>query len=168
MPILRQDELDLISHSAEQTRRLGVRLGTLLRPGDVICLSGELGVGKTAFASGIGAGWGAKNVLNSPTYNLVHEHRRAADAMRLYHLDCYRLEGEIEAETLGLDDIFDGSAAVLIEWPERIKSLLPKNHLWIELKVFDATRRNLLFVPSGAHYEALIEAFRGDALGTKR
>ncbi|MBK8021679.1 MAG: tRNA (adenosine(37)-N6)-threonylcarbamoyltransferase complex ATPase subunit type 1 TsaE [Chloroflexi bacterium] len=168
MPILRQDELDLISHSAEQTRRLGVRLGTLLRPGDVVCLSGEMGAGKTAFAAGIGAGWGANSVVNSPTYNLVHEYQRDTDDERLIHLDCYRLADEHDAETLGLDAIFDGSALVMIEWPERIVPLLPTERLWIELRLFEATRRNLLFMPTGSRYEALLEAFRGDALGTKR
>lgn len=168
LPILRQDELDLISHSAEQTRRLGVRLGTLLQPGDIVCLSGELGAGKTALAAGIGAGWGALTILNSPTFNLVHEHHRDADDSRLYHLDCYRLGSEAEAETMGLDDIFDGQSTVIIEWPEHIASLLPKQRLWIELRIFETTRRNLLFVPYGSRYENLIEAFRGDALGVKR
>ncbi|MBL8130734.1 MAG: tRNA (adenosine(37)-N6)-threonylcarbamoyltransferase complex ATPase subunit type 1 TsaE [Anaerolineae bacterium] len=168
MPILRQDELDLISHSAEQTRRLGVRLGTLLQPGDVICLSGEMGAGKTAFAVGVGAGWGADTVLNSPTFSLVHEHRRQRDQNRLLHIDCYRLSDEDEAETLGLDDLFDGTAAVLIEWPERIASLLPKERLWVDLRIFEATRRNLLFIPSGARYETLLESFRGDTVGVKR
>ncbi|MCK6578496.1 MAG: tRNA (adenosine(37)-N6)-threonylcarbamoyltransferase complex ATPase subunit type 1 TsaE [Anaerolineae bacterium] len=168
MPILRQDELDLISHSAEQTRRLGVRLGTLLRPGDVICLSGEMGAGKTAFAAGVGAGWGADTVVNSPTFSLVHEHRRQQDQNRLLHIDCYRLNSEDEADTLGLDDLFDEKAAVLIEWPERIASLLPKERLWVDLRIFEAARRNLLFIPSGTRYEALLESFRGDTVGVKR
>ncbi len=167
MPILRPDQLDLISHSAEQTRRLGARLGSLLEAGDVICLSGDMGAGKTAFAAGIGAGWGAPTPLNSPTFNLVHEHRRP-DGARLFHLDCYRLADDAEAETLALDDIFDGVATVLIEWPERILRALPAERLWVELRLFEELRRNLLFVPSGARYERLIEAFRGDALGTKR
>ncbi|MDZ4768049.1 MAG: tRNA (adenosine(37)-N6)-threonylcarbamoyltransferase complex ATPase subunit type 1 TsaE [Chloroflexota bacterium] len=167
MPILRQDELDLISHSAEQTRRLGVRLGTLIGAGDVICLSGDMGAGKTAFAAGVGAGWGSASVLNSPTYNLVHEHRRD-DGARLFHLDCYRLADGAEAETLALDEIFDGRSAVLIEWPERIASVLPRERLWVELRLIEELRRNLLFVPTGARYEALIESFRGETTGARR
>ncbi len=168
MPILRQDEVDIISHSAEQTRRLGVRLGAFLNPGDVVCLSGDMGAGKTAFASGVGAGWGSLTGLHSPTYNLVHEHYRAADSTRLIHLDCYRLNDDHDAETLGLEDIFDGSAAVLIEWPERIQSHLPPERLWVELRVFEITRRNLLFVPKGKRYEQLLEAFRGATFGSPR
>lgn len=167
VPILRQDELDLISHSAEQTRRLGVRLGTLIGPGDVVCLSGEMGAGKTAFAAGVGAGWGAPMPLNSPTYNLVHEHHRPAGG-RLLHLDCYRLASDDEAETLALDEVFDGRAAVLIEWPEHILPALPVERLWVSLRPFDDTRRNLLFTPSGPRYEQLLDAFRGDTLGSKR
>ncbi|MFN8452055.1 MAG: tRNA (adenosine(37)-N6)-threonylcarbamoyltransferase complex ATPase subunit type 1 TsaE [Anaerolineae bacterium] len=125
MPILREGELDLISHSAEQTRRLGARLGALLQPGDVVCLSGDLGAGKTAFAAGIGAGWGAKVPVTSPTFNLVHEHERDGDGQILYHLDCYRIHTAADALTIGLDDILSGNGPVVIEWPEHIEAALP-------------------------------------------
>ncbi|MCZ2095140.1 MAG: tRNA (adenosine(37)-N6)-threonylcarbamoyltransferase complex ATPase subunit type 1 TsaE [Anaerolineae bacterium] len=129
MPILREGELDLISHSAEQTRRLGMRLGTLLQAGDVICLSGDLGAGKTAFASGIGAGWGATVSVTSPTFNLVHEHEREEDDQLLYHLDCYRIHSPGDAMTIGLDDILSGRGPVVIEWPEHIEAVLPLERL---------------------------------------
>ena len=167
VPILREGELDIISHSAEQTRRLGVRLGSLLRPGDLICLSGDLGAGKTAFAIGIGEGWGAKVPLTSPTFNLVHEHERAADDQRLFHLDCYRLHGPADAESIGLEDILDGRGAVVIEWPEHIESLLPSERLWIELRIIEQTRRNFLIEATGQRYETLLEDFRGASFGTK-
>ena len=79
MPILKAGELDLISHSVEQTQRLGARLGAMLRPGDVLCLSGEMGAGKTVFSSGLGLGWGAVDPLVSPTYTIAHQHRRETD-----------------------------------------------------------------------------------------
>src|SRR5258707_11424486 len=84
----------LESTSVEQTAYFGARLGKLLGAGDVICLSGPLGAGKTALAAGIAAGWGALEPVNSPTFVFVHEHHRAADALRLYHVDCYRLTSE--------------------------------------------------------------------------
>lgn len=165
MPILREGELDIISHSAEQTRRLGTRLGALLERGDVVCLSGDMGAGKTAFAVGIGAGWGAIPPLTSPTYNLVHQHRRERDKQTLFHLDCYRLRDEAEAETVDLDVVFAGKGPVLIEWPERIVGALPKERLWIELRVIEQTRRNFVAEAVGRRYEALLEKFRGVSFG---
>lgn len=161
MPILKAGELDIISHNAEQTRRLGVRLGTLLKPGDVVCLSGDMGAGKTVFSAGVGVGWGALTPLTSPTFNLVHVHERERDKTHLYHLDCYRLESEADAETIGLDDILDGSGAALLEWPERIRSLLPDERLWVELRVLEPTRRSVVIDGAGARYLTMIEQFRG-------
>lgn len=165
MPILKDGELDIISHSVEQTQRLGARLGSLLLPGDVICLSGDMGAGKTVFASGIGKGWGAKIPLTSPTFNLVHEHRRDKDTQRLFHLDCYRLEEVHDIESIGLNDVLNGRGPVILEWPEHIENLLPPERLWIELRVLEPTRRNLMFNASGQRYEKLVQAFRESAFG---
>ena len=110
------------SSGPERSIALGTELGGLLQAGDVICLSGELGAGKTIFSRGIGAGWGATIALTSPTYNLVHEHQRHQDDARLYHLDLYRIDGAKDAETLGLDDLLESDAAVILEWPERIQA----------------------------------------------
>jgi tRNA threonylcarbamoyladenosine biosynthesis protein TsaE len=163
VPILREGELDIISHNAEQTRRLGVKLGTLLQPGDVLCLSGELGAGKTVFSAGIGAGWGASEPLISPTFNLVHLHTREGDGARLYHLDCYRLSGAGEVDTIDLDDILQARGVVVIEWAERIESALPPERLWIELRVLELTRRNLVFTAAGDRYRRLVDQFSGRA-----
>src|SRR5882724_1986861 len=91
LPALALSCLKLTSHSVDETVQFGVRLGQRLLGGDVVCLSGDLGAGKTALASGIGKGWGALELVNSPTFVFVHEHRRTDDDVRLYHLDCYRL-----------------------------------------------------------------------------
>lgn len=160
VPILREGELDIISHSAEQTHRLGQRLGTLLEPGDIICLSGDMGAGKTVFSSGIGKGWGAKDPVTSPTFNLVHEHRRDKDKQRLYHLDCYRLNGPDDLDSIGWDDILSGRGPVILEWPERIEEALPKSRLWIELRVLEPTRRNFILEATSDHYQQLIKRFR--------
>lgn len=165
MPILREGELDIISHSVEQTQRLGTRLGALLEPGDVICLSGDMGAGKTMFSVGIGRGWGALTPLTSPTYNLIHEHRRKQDDVRLFHLDCYRLTSVEEAEHIGLDDVLDRRGPVILEWPEHIEDVLPEKRLWIELRILEPTRRNFIFNATGERYEKLLEDFRKTIFG---
>lgn len=165
MPILRDGELDIISHSVEQTRRLGSRLGSLLRAGDIICLSGDMGAGKTAFAAGIGKGWGAKTPLTSPTFNLIHEHVREKDSQRLFHLDCYRLETALDAENIGLDDVLNGRGPVIFEWPEHIESILPKERLWVELRILEPTRRNFIFNAAGKRFEELVRHFRESTFG---
>jgi tRNA threonylcarbamoyladenosine biosynthesis protein TsaE len=165
---LREGELDIISHSAEQTRRLGVRLGTLLQAGDILCLAGDLGAGKTAFASGIGEGWGVKTPLTSPTFNLVHEHEREADSQILYHLDCYRLHDPAAADTIGIDDILSGRGPVIVEWPENIEAILPRERLWIDLRIIEPTRRNFIFEASGKRYETLLEQFRSSSFGVNK
>ncbi len=160
VPILREGELDIISHSAEQTRRLGVRLGMLLAGGDVLCLAGDMGAGKTVFAAGIGTGWGATAPLTSPTFNLAHPHTREKDKLTLYHVDCYRLRDAADAETIGLDDMFTEQNVLILEWPERIEPTLPAERLWIELRVLEPTRRNFVFEAVGKRYETLLAQFQ--------
>ena len=165
MPIIRDGELYIISHSPEQTSRLGARLGSLLQPGDIICLNGEMGAGKTLFSQGIGRGWGAEHRLTSPTYNLVHQHKRPADGARLYHMDCYRMRDDSEVDSIGFDDMLDSDAVMIIEWPSKIADALPDDHLWVEIGVHEVTRRNLMFEGRGERYRQLIEAFRAQTFG---
>jgi tRNA threonylcarbamoyladenosine biosynthesis protein TsaE len=144
-----------------RTEAIGAALGALAAPGDVICLSGELGAGKTVFSRGIGAGWGAAIPLSSPTYNLAHEHSRPLDDARLYHLDLYRVESAREADTLALDDILDSGDVVIFEWPERILDILPAERLWIDIAMRHDETRVLEFVARGERYQALINALCG-------
>ncbi len=160
MPITREGEMDVVSRSAEQTQRMGILLGSLLRPGDVICLIGDMGAGKTVFTSGLGIGWGSTTPITSPTFNLVHRHRRKADKTLLYHLDCYRLNSVQESDGIGLDDMLDGRSIVVLEWAERVESVLPKEYLWIEIRVREEVRRNLIIEAVGTRYEQLMEQFR--------
>jgi tRNA threonylcarbamoyladenosine biosynthesis protein TsaE len=165
VPILKAGQLDIISHGAEQTQRLGARLGALLLTGDIICLSGDMGAGKTVFSGGIGKGWGAKTPLTSPTFNLVHDHTRDSDSQHLYHIDCYRLEHPSDVDSIGIDEILSGRGPVILEWPENIVSLLPKQRLWIEIRVLEPTRRNFAMVGDGQRYEELIGNFREYVFG---
>lgn len=164
MPILDERSLDFVSHSPEQTRRLGVRLGELLKPGDVILLEGDLGAGKTTFAQGVARGWGSLDPVTSPTFVLINEYRRADEA-RLFHFDAFRLDGPDEATALGLQEILDSDGPVLVEWPDRVRDVLPKEALWVRLRWVDDSRRALQLEAHGARSETLLRAFRKAAFG---
>ncbi len=165
MPILDPNVVEFVSGSPAQTVRLGERLGKLLHGGEVICLEGNLGAGKTCLAQGIGRGWGATDDLTSPTFTLIHELRRTHDKARLYHVDLYRIEKEAEAWLLGLTDLMDSTASVLIEWPERAPSLLPPDRLWIKLEFLDDTRRRLSFDATAGSHLKLLNEFKKSAFG---
>ena len=165
MAILDQRTLDFVSSSEEQTVRLGVRLGELLQSNDLICLSGELGSGKTAMARGIGRGWGTALRVTSPTYTIMNEYPRLHDGRILYHLDCYRIETEMDAETIGFADILMTDGALMIEWPEQIEAILPENRIWINMSYVSDTRRKLHIQAQGERSEALLDAFRKSAFG---
>ena len=120
------------THSEEETIQLGRDLARRLPPKAVVLLIGNLGAGKTALAKGIlnGLGVAAIEDVTSPTFTLIHEYGDG----RAYHLDLYRLDTVAEVETLGLDELFDRQAIVLIEWGERFPQLLPKERVEIELQ----------------------------------
>ncbi len=164
MPVLLANDFDFFSRSPEQTRRLGMRLGALLVPGDVVCLQGELGAGKTTFVQGLAAGWGSLDAVSSPTFILVNVYRRA-DGAQLFHFDTYRVESVMEAEELDLDAMI-GAGPLVIEWPERMASVLPAERLWILLEHIDEDRRQLTFRPVGKHYENILRKFRQTSFGT--
>jgi tRNA threonylcarbamoyladenosine biosynthesis protein TsaE len=164
MPILDDRSLEFLSHSPEQTRRLGVRLGELLKPADLICLAGDLGSGKTTLAQGIARGWGSLDPVTSPTFVLINVYRRADSAV-LYHFDAYRLSGIDEAFALGLEELLEDTGPVLVEWPERVEDALPPDRLWISLRWVDDMRRGLHIEAQGLRYERMLRHFRQLAFG---
>ena len=163
MPILNPDALEFLSRSPEQTRRLGIRLGSLLQSGDVVCLSGDLGAGKTTLVQGVAQGWGSTDQVSSPTFVLVNVYRRP-DGKQLHHLDAYRLQNWMEAEDLDLDLMIE-KGALLIEWPERIKEVLPEERLNINLNYVDDTQRGMVFSPRGERFKTLMTHFRKQVFG---
>jgi tRNA threonylcarbamoyladenosine biosynthesis protein TsaE len=164
MPILDERSLEFISHSPEQTVRLGARLGERLVSGDLVCLSGELGAGKTTFITGVGRGWGALEPVTSPTFVLVNEYRRA-DGLCLRHMDCYRLNSAAEAVALGLEDLLDEAGAMLIEWPERILEVLPRERLNLKLGWVNDSKRSFRLDAAGDRYERVLDDFRRATFG---
>src|SRR5919109_332888 len=146
--------VDFISHSVEQTQRFGERLGELARAGDVFCLEGDLGSGKTCFTQGLGRGLGIVEAIHSPTFILANEHR--SGRLPLYHLDVYRMRGADEAIGIGLDDYVYGDGICVIEWAEKIDEALPTERLWIKFRHIDETQRGLTICATGARYDELL------------
>ncbi|HBY07898.1 MAG TPA: tRNA (adenosine(37)-N6)-threonylcarbamoyltransferase complex ATPase subunit type 1 TsaE [Chloroflexi bacterium] len=162
-PILDRNALEIISRSAEQTRRVGMRLGAMLEPGDIVCLIGDLGAGKTTFVQGLAAGWGSLDPVSSPTFVIVNVYRRL-DQRKLFHLDAYRLSGPAEAADLDLDDMFEHGSLV-IEWADLIAAALPEERLWVTLRYVDENQRDLIFTAHGEHYQQLQTKFRHQVYG---
>jgi tRNA threonylcarbamoyladenosine biosynthesis protein TsaE len=164
MPIIEGQSLEFLSHSPEQTQRLGVRIGELLESGFIVCLAGDLGAGKTTLTQGIARGWGSLDPVTSPSFILINEYSRA-DRQVLYHLDAFRLESANEARFLGLEDLLESGSPIVIEWPERILAALPDQRLWIGMRWVDELRRGLQLRASGVRYERMLEQFRQLAFG---
>lgn len=155
--------MDFFSRSPDQTRRIGMHLGGALQAGDVICLQGDLGTGKTTFAQGIAHGWGSQDSVSSPTFIIVNVYRRGDEA-RLFHMDAYRLDSMPEAEELDLDSML-AQGPLLIEWPDRIDGLVPNERLWISLQHIDEEKREMKFRATGKRYDDLLEVIRHATYG---
>jgi len=163
MPILDAHTLEFFSRSPEQTRRVGMRLGGLLQQGDVICLQGDLGAGKTTLVQGLAQGWGSLDPVSSPTFIIVNNYRRPDDE-QLFHMDAYRLDSAPEAAELDLDEML-ARGSLLIEWPERIREILPTEYMWISFEYVAEENRHMVIKATGARYDNLLTALRHDLFG---
>lgn len=131
----------LITHSKEETKRLGRHIAAFLKPGDVVLLTGDLGAGKTTLTSGVGEGLTVNEEVLSPTFNILKCYFKGR--IPFYHIDAYRLEGQhIE---LGLDEVIEGDGATFIEWPQFIEPLIPDEHLEIEIHNLGGDDREFTF-----------------------
>jgi tRNA threonylcarbamoyladenosine biosynthesis protein TsaE len=163
MPILNSHSLEFISRSPEQTRRVGMRLGGILQPGDVLGLVGDLGSGKTTLVQGVASGWGSLDPVSSPTFVLVNVYRHP-ERGRLFHLDAYRLNGPVEAEDLDLTAMLD-SGPLVVEWAERIQKALPTEHLQVSMTYIDEDCRDMIISAHGVRYEQLLTVIRKQIYG---
>ncbi|HNY19540.1 MAG TPA: tRNA (adenosine(37)-N6)-threonylcarbamoyltransferase complex ATPase subunit type 1 TsaE [Flexilinea sp.] len=163
MPILDSETLEIFSRSADQTRRFGMRLGRMLQNGDILCFSGDLGSGKTTFIQGIAQGWGSVDQVTSPTFVLVNEYYRM-DGSTLFHMDAYRIDSTLEAEELDIDRMLH-QGVLVVEWAERIDSILPKERLTIKMAWVADEQRSLVMVPYGERYQTLLHLFRHRSFG---
>lgn len=148
------------TENAEETIALGERLGALLGVGDVVALTGDLGAGKTTLVKGIAAGMGITADICSPTFTLIREH---SGEVPLYHVDLYRLSGIVEVDTIGVEEYIYGSGVTIIEWADRMQSLLPAERLDVELRIEGETRRRIVLTTRSPRLRAAIEGLGRDA-----
>ncbi|MFL5586364.1 MAG: tRNA (adenosine(37)-N6)-threonylcarbamoyltransferase complex ATPase subunit type 1 TsaE [Ktedonobacteraceae bacterium] len=180
--------LDIISHSSAQTQRLGMRLGELVRGGELLLLEGSLGTGKTTFTQGLARGIGITEVISSPTFTLLKEYpgqpgstaqREQAQATlqhrqqerhqvgpALYHFDLYRLDDPEEILDLGFEDYFFGNGVCVVEWADKAELLWPAEHLRLRMKIMSETKRGLLFTATGLRYCELLQQFQKNTYAT--
>ncbi len=143
----------ITTKSSKETFEIAQNIESEKFPNMIICLIGDLGSGKTIIAKGIAHALGIEDVT-SPTFNLIKEYNNGE--LPLYHMDLYRLEGNIE--NTGLTDYFNKGGVVVIEWADMIKDYLPKERLDIRIKIVDENTRVLIFEPHGEKYENICEA----------
>jgi tRNA threonylcarbamoyladenosine biosynthesis protein TsaE len=142
--------LKLVSNSVDETFQIGHKLGKLLVRGNILCLSGDLGAGKTAFTKGIGKGLEIQEYVTSPTYTIINEYE---GRIPLYHFDVYRLESAEEMFELGYEEYFYGDGAVVLEWADNVKEIIPNERLWITiLKTNNDNSREIILEPTGEPY----------------
>ncbi|MBR3098589.1 MAG: tRNA (adenosine(37)-N6)-threonylcarbamoyltransferase complex ATPase subunit type 1 TsaE [Clostridia bacterium] len=131
----------MTTHSAEETRRLGERLAGVLRPGDTVLLTGDLGAGKSELARGVARGLGVTETVTSPSFTILNVYE--SGRVPFYHFDWYRLESEDELYELGMDEYLGGDGIALVEWPERCRDAVPNDCLKLKLTVTGENSREI-------------------------
>lgn len=141
--------------STKETEEIGIKLGKLLKEGDIVCLNGDLGAGKTTMTKSIGLGLGVDDYITSPTFTLINEYKGRVD---LYHFDVYRLENVEDLYDLGFDEYFYGKGVSVIEWAERIEKMLPEERIVIDIKKTEKEDERILHIHGfGPRYEEVIK-----------
>lgn len=130
-----------ITHSAQETVDLGKKIGSLLKSGDVIAMTGTLAAGKTTITKGIAKALGITDVVTSPTFCLISEYE--GTKMPLYHMDVYRLDGPEDFINLGVEEMLDGDGVCIVEWSEKVSSELPKRTIKIEITPLEDGSRQI-------------------------
>ena len=143
-----------ISKNAEETRQLASKIIKVLKVGDVVLLTGDLGAGKTTFVSGALEALGYKDHVISPTFNILKCYFEVNPI--IYHIDAYRLEGQ--NIDIGLEEYIEGNGICFIEWPFFIKPLIPNKHLEISLKRISDNEREIEIIDQGDFYKEAIKS----------
>ncbi len=147
----------IVTKSAEETTALGERLARELKAGDIICLFGDLGSGKTTFVKGLAAGLqaGERQVV-SPTFVLMNCYE---GRLPLFHFDLYRLEDTRQIAGIGYDEFLYGDGVAVVEWAEHLAELMPAEYLHVALTAGEENERELTFTAKGERYDQLLECF---------
>ena len=148
------EEFKITMHNEEETIELAQNLESEKFPNMIICLTGDLGSGKTVFAKGFANALGISEVVNSPTFTIIKEYLEGE--MPLYHMDVYRIEDT--NEELGIEEYFDKGGVTIIEWANIIKDILPEERLDIKFKIVDENTRVIVLNPHGDKYINICEA----------
>ncbi len=135
----------IITKNAEETKKLGMGIADKFQGGEIICLEGDLGAGKTTFSQGLLQGLGAEGPYTSPTFVVMKEYK--TKSRNIYHIDAYRINKEDVLE-LGWEELVaDKSNVIILEWPEKIKKIIPENSLWIKFRHLDKNKREIIYRP---------------------
>ena len=154
MLVVIEMDYKITSHNEMDTIELAQNLESEKFPNMVICLYGDLGSGKTVFSKGFAQALGIDEQVTSPTFNIIKEY--TSGEMPLYHMDVYRLDGNIDG--VGVEDYFNKNGVVIIEWADTIMDYLPEERLDIKFKITDEDSRILVLKPHGRIYEDICEA----------
>ncbi len=148
----------VITSNPEQTWRMGKLLGALLGAGDIVCLYGDLGAGKTSLSYGIALGLEVKErYITSPTFTFVNEYE---GRVPFNHIDLYRLKDPGELENIGFEEYLDSDGATVIEWAERAEDELPEERLSVYLNYVNENSREIGFLPEGERYQKLLDTLK--------
>jgi tRNA threonylcarbamoyladenosine biosynthesis protein TsaE len=163
--VSRGKALKLISPAPQETERIGSLLGTLLIPGDVIALAGELGSGKTTLVRGLAQGMGfSPEEVASPSFTLINEYN---GPLPLFHIDLYRLRDGQELREIGYEEYINEAGVAVIEWADRIPDAIPQASLWITLQYQTGDYREIVLKPYGDRYEKMIEELQKKVYNNK-
>ena len=150
--------LTCVTHSPEETAHLAGTIGKIIREGTVICLDGELGVGKTLFVRALARTLGVESDVTSPTFNLMNIYEAACTNV---HFDLYRITSEEELEDIGFYEYAEATEGiVLIEWAEKFPDAMPADHLSVRIEALNDEERQFTFVAKGKKSRALLEELK--------
>ena len=152
--------MEILLKGLEETKRFGIKLGSLLKPRDVVCLIGDLGAGKTTLTKSIGLGLGVDDYITSPTFVLINEY---TGRIPVYHFDVYRLENVEELYDLGFDEYFYGKGVSIIEWADKIEKLLPEERIVLDIKRgIDLDERRIGITIYGDRYKEIVKELKNN------
>ncbi|HHV25700.1 tRNA (adenosine(37)-N6)-threonylcarbamoyltransferase complex ATPase subunit type 1 TsaE [Anaerosalibacter bizertensis] len=150
--------MEIVLKGLEDTEKFGYRLGSLLEGGDIVCLTGDLGAGKTTLTKSIAKGLDVKDYVTSPTFALINEYK---GRVPVYHFDVYRLEGIEDVIDLGFEEYFYSKGVTIIEWGDKIEKFLPEDILTVEMNRGKTDNERIISIFSnGKRSETIIEELK--------